>query len=111
MHEKIWMRSSSFRSDNRKSKTCPELCRRIQNLKWVGIFAIALTFVMCGVVVEAQQPKKIPRIGYLVGSAATESTRLELIRLALRERGYIEGQNIAFEYRYAEGKRDRAAEL
>ena len=42
---------------------------------------------------------------------ASESTRTEAIRLALRELGYIEGQNIAFEYRYAEGKRDRYAEL
>jgi putative ABC transport system substrate-binding protein len=60
----------------------------------------------------AQQPKKVPRIGYLVaGDAATESARGEAIRLALRERGYIEGQNIAIEYRYAEGKRDRLPEL
>ena len=35
----------------------------------------------------------------------------EAIRLALRELGYIEGQNIAFEYRYAEGKLDRFPEL
>ena len=62
--------------------------------------------------VAAQQPKKIPRIGYLSASdPATESTGSEAIRLALRERGYIEGQNIAIEYRYAEGKRDRAPEL
>jgi putative ABC transport system substrate-binding protein len=61
---------------------------------------------------SAQQPKKMHRIGYLVaGDPTTESTRAEAIRLALRERGYIEGQNIAFEYRYAEGKRDRQAEL
>ena len=65
---------------------------------------------------SAQQPKKVPRIGYLSsGDAASESTRFEGIRLALRERGYIEGQNIAIQYRYAEGKRDRepglAAEL
>ncbi len=40
-----------------------------------------------------------------------ESTRAEAIRLALRELGYIEGQNIAIEYRYAEGKRDREPEL
>ena len=40
-----------------------------------------------------------------------ESTRSEAIRLALRELGYIEGQNIAIEYRYAEGKRDRLPEL
>ena len=61
---------------------------------------------------EAQQPKKVPRIGYLSsGDPASESTRAEAIRLALRERGYIEGQNIAIEYRYPEGKRDRFPEL
>ena len=62
--------------------------------------------------VEAQQPKKVPRIGYLSATdPATESTRSEAIRLALRELGYIEGQNIAIEYRYAEGKHDRFPEL
>ena len=61
---------------------------------------------------EAQQPNKVPRIGYLtVGDAPTESARAEAIRAALRERGYIEGQNIASEYRYGENKRDRYAEL
>src|SRR5262245_5411863 len=65
---------------------------------------------------EAQQPKKIPRIGYLSGvDPARESARVEAIRRALGGLGYIEGQNIAIEYRYAEGKRDRlpalAAEL
>jgi len=53
---------------------------------------------------RAQQPKKVPRIGYLSpNDAATDSTRAEGIRLALRERGYIEGHNIATEYRYTEG--------
>ncbi|MDP2602666.1 MAG: ABC transporter substrate-binding protein [Deltaproteobacteria bacterium] len=61
---------------------------------------------------RAQQPKKVPRIGYLsLGNPASESTRAEGIRLALRERGYIEGQNIATEYRYSEGKLDRLPEL
>ena len=61
---------------------------------------------------EAQQPKKVPLIGYLsMRDPAGESNRYETIRLALRERGYIEGQNIATEYRYAEGKLDRAPEL
>ncbi len=61
---------------------------------------------------RAQQPKKVSLIGYLSNSnRATESTRAEAIRLALRERGYIEGQNIATEYRYAEGKDDRLPEL
>ena len=60
----------------------------------------------------AQQPKKVYRIGYLSsGNPASESARSEPIRLALRELGYIEGQNIAIEYRYTEGKRDRAPEL
>ena len=76
------------------------------------------TFALCAMLLalclsaQAQQPKKIPRIGYLAPSdAASESARAEAIRLALRERGYIEGQNIAIEYRYAEGKRDRYPEL
>jgi putative ABC transport system substrate-binding protein len=61
---------------------------------------------------QAQQPKKVPRIGYLSGvDPVTESGRAKTIRLALRERGYIEGQNIAIEHRYAEGKVDRAPEL
>src|SRR5215813_12404626 len=62
--------------------------------------------------VPAQQPKKVFRIGYLSGQdSVRESTRSEVIRLALRERGYIEGQNIAIQYRYAEGKLDRLPDL
>src|SRR5215510_9408205 len=60
----------------------------------------------------AQQPKKIFRIGYLSNSdPATESTRADAIRLALRELGYIEGKNIVTEYRYSDGKPERASEL
>jgi putative ABC transport system substrate-binding protein len=67
---------------------------------------------MCGAVAAAQQPKKVPRIGYLsVSDAVTASAGDEGIRLALRELGYIEGQNIAIEYRYSEGKAERAPEL
>ena len=69
---------------------------------------VAVVLLAVGVIAEAQQPKKVPRIGYLSAfDPASESTRSEAIRLALRELGYIEGQNIAIEYRYAEGKRDR----
>ena len=49
------------------------------------------------------------RVSIVEATAASDSTRIEAIRLALRELGYIEGQNIAIEYRYAEGKRDRYA--
>ena len=79
----------------------------------MGWACCSLSHSRCaGAVAEAQQPKKVPRIGYLSPSdPATESTRSEAIRLALRELGYIEGQNIAIEYRYAEGKLDRLPEL
>jgi putative ABC transport system substrate-binding protein len=64
------------------------------------------------VLADAQQAKKIPRIGYLSAfDAASESSRAEIIRLALRELGYIDGQSIIIEYRHAEGKRDRYADL
>jgi putative ABC transport system substrate-binding protein len=71
----------------------------------------AMLFALC-VSAEAQQPKKVPRIGYLsAADPARESARSEAIRRALRELGYIEGQNIAIEYRYSEEKVDRATEL
>jgi putative ABC transport system substrate-binding protein len=76
-------------------------------------FFVLLTILLATVFsADAQQPKKVPRIGYLSSyDPATESTRAGGIRLALRELGYIEGQNIATEYRYAEGKQDRYPEL
>ena len=71
----------------------------------------ALLFALCSAA-EAQQSKKVFRIGYLLpGNPASESTVSEATRLALRELGYIEGQNIATEYRYSEGKSDRYPEL
>jgi putative ABC transport system substrate-binding protein len=74
------------------------------------LFVVVLLAV--AVIAEAQQPKKVPRIGYLSAfNPVNESTRTEAIRLALRELGYIEGQNIAIAYRYAEGKIDRFPEL
>ena len=61
---------------------------------------------------DAQQAKKISRIGYLSSlDQARDSTRFEAIRLGLREFGYIEGQNIAIEYRSARGKLDRYEEI
>jgi putative tryptophan/tyrosine transport system substrate-binding protein len=61
---------------------------------------------------QAQQPKTLPTIGYLsVNAPTSESTRSEAIRLALRDLGYIDGQSIAIEYRYGDGKRDRYPEL
>jgi putative ABC transport system substrate-binding protein len=80
--------------------------------KKIILLALCSLFLAPCSAVEAQQPKKVPRIGYLSsGNPTSESTRSEGIRLALRERGYIEGQNIAIEYRYSEGKQDRHLEL
>jgi len=65
---------------------------------------------------EAQQPAKIPRIGLLSAvPLSSMSARVEAFRQGLRELGYVEGQNIVIEYRFAEGKLDQvshnAAEL
>ena len=80
--------------------------------KKIVVSAVVTLILASFYLAEAQQPKKVPRIGYLSGSdPARESTRAEAIRLALRARDYIEGQNIAIEYRYAEGKLDRLPEL
>jgi putative tryptophan/tyrosine transport system substrate-binding protein len=73
---------------------------------------VAVVLLALAVIAEAQQSKKVPRIGYLSNlDPASESVRFEAIRVALREHGYIEGQNIAIEYRYGEGKTDRYPEL
>src|SRR5262245_35301551 len=77
----------------------------------IGFTLSTLLFALC-LSAEAQQPKKVFRIGYLsVLELATESTRSEAIGLALRELGYIDRQNIAIEYRHAKGKVDRVPEL
>jgi putative tryptophan/tyrosine transport system substrate-binding protein len=74
------------------------------------LFAVVLLAV--GVTAQAQQPTKVPRIGFLVdGSPSTHSTRIEAFRHGLRELGYVEGKNINIEYRYAEGRSERLPEL
>jgi putative ABC transport system substrate-binding protein len=62
---------------------------------------------------RAQQPKKIPRIGYVSerSTANNPGPRVEAFRRGLRDLGYIEGKNILVEYRYSEGKSDRAPSL
>ena len=61
---------------------------------------------------EAQQPTKIPRIGYLtVASLSSNAARVDAFREGLRELGYAEGKNIAIEWRSAEGKLERQGEL
>src|SRR5215467_1269337 len=76
---------------------------------------VLLVFALC-ISAEAQQPRKIPRIGYLTAdSLSASSTRTEAFRRGLRELGYIEGKNIVIEWRSADGRLERlpalAAEL
>ena len=91
-----------FWSDNRKSA--------IQNPKWLGLLIIAPVLVVAGAAAQAQQPGKIPRIGYLTG-ASLSGIRQEPFRLGLRDLGYVEGKNLVIEWRSSEGSRDRQRAL
>jgi putative tryptophan/tyrosine transport system substrate-binding protein len=78
--------------------------------KLVGLL-IGLTFVSVRFA-EAQQPAKILRIGYLTAnSSAVELPRVDAFRQGLRALGYIEGQNLAIEYRYTDGKFERLSDV
>src|SRR5918995_1294405 len=103
MHKTLRKRFFNPCSDNRKSK--------IQNRKWVGLSVAGFVLVVAGVAAQAQQPKNVSRIGYLSSQDSARESGSEAIRKSLRELGYIEGQNIAIEYRFTEGKPERAPEL
>ena len=78
----------------------------------IPVLALAALLLALTFPAEAQQPTKIPRIGYLT---AAFPERIEAFRQGLRELGYVEGKSVVIEYRYAQGKIDRlpalAAEL
>src|SRR5258706_4887777 len=98
-------------------KSCVEnlkasIQKRPRRPKWLGLSGFAFVLMVAGAAAHAQQPKKMPRIGYLsTQERGRDSARSEAIRRALRERGYIEGKNIIIEYRYADGKSERYSEL
>src|SRR5688572_33001604 len=80
--------------------------------KAIVFICLLLAVFLPAVFAEAQQPKKVPRIGYLTPvSASGGSASLEAFRQGLRESGYVEGKNIIIKYRWAEGKVDRLPEL
>src|SRR3989454_2692632 len=82
-----------------------------QKQKLGGVALCALFLALC-FPVEAQQAKKIPRIGFLgATSPSVELARIEAFRQGLRELGYVEGKNIVIEWRWAAGKFDRLPEL
>ncbi len=83
--------------------------------KIIGLALCSLLLAPCSAV-QAQQPAKITRIGYLDAvSLSVNAARVEAFRQGLRKLGYVEGKNIFIEWRSADGKLDRlpalAAEL
>ena len=78
--------------------------------KVLGFALSAMLFVLC-YSVEAQQPAKVPRIGFLLASSPGRDPRIEGFRQGLRELAYVEGKNIAIEWRYAEGNEELVPKL
>ena len=79
-----------------------------KNVSCIALCAMLLA--LCGSA-DAQQPTKVPRIGFLGTSPSAIAARIEAFRQGLREVGYVEGKNIVIEWRYAEGKPERMSEL
>ena len=76
------------------------------------VWILATMLLVTGPVAHAQQPARIPRIGYLnASSASSAASRVEAFRQGLRELGYVEGNNIVIEYRFADGNLDRLGQL
>jgi putative ABC transport system substrate-binding protein len=85
---------------------------KIQNLKWAGFLAIIVGLVGCVGMAEAQQPKKIAKIGYLFPSTPPAvAHNIEAFRQGLRELGYVEGKTFVLEIRYGEARTERLPEL
>src|SRR5262245_36920567 len=79
----------------------------------IGVLTLcAMLFALCSSA-EAQQPKKVPRIGFLYPGLSPGSLHTQLAGLmqGLRELGYVDGKNLTIEYRFAEGKPDRLPDL
>jgi ABC-type uncharacterized transport system substrate-binding protein len=84
--------------------------RADKNLNSTGLLAIAVAFALCGAAAQAQQqPGRVPRIGFLFNTAGTAPP--QSFAQGLRGLNYVEGKNVIFEYRAAEGKSERYAEL
>jgi putative ABC transport system substrate-binding protein len=82
------------------------------NKRKLGSFALCAMLFALFQSAEAQQPMKVPRIGFLnANSPSIIAARLEAFRHGLRELGYVEGKNIVVEYRWAEGKIERLPDL
>jgi putative tryptophan/tyrosine transport system substrate-binding protein len=78
----------------------------------VILFLLAASVLTCSHLAKAQQPAKVHRIGFLIGTfPSTNAARIDAFREGLRELGYVEGKNVVIEWRWAEGKFDRLPDL
>src|SRR5262245_16226690 len=76
------------------------------------VVALIVISLLCGCEMPGQRAAKVPRIGFLaVGSREGRAFVIEGFLLGLREQGYVEGRNIAIEYRFSEGRNERLPEL
>jgi len=92
--------------NNRKSK--------IQNPKWMGLLSVLVFLVGCAGMADAQQAKKIHRVGFLSQYSPSNTTFRawhQAFQQGLRDFGWVEGKNISIEYQYAEGRDDRLPDL
>ena len=80
--------------------------RELMGKRFFGLTLFAMLFALC-FSAQAQQPGKVPQIGFLSGVSSSLSGRFEAFRHGLRELGYVEGKNIHIENRWVEGKADR----
>src|SRR5436190_20309395 len=91
---------------------------RVIRSQWSVVSRSAVGFTLCAMLfalsvsAEAQQPKKVPKIGFLVvPSRSFFADRMESFQQGLQSLGYVDGKNIVIEYRYAEGNLDRLPDL
>ena len=98
MRKKQLITALGFLSGNPKSKSGPA----DENPKWLGLVALGVAFAACGAVAETQQSAKIPKIGWFAVRPASAAYAIESFQREFSKLGFVEGKNIAFEYRYAE---------
>ena len=112
MDKRSWVRILNSCSNNLHSASGPADQKRPRRLKWLGLSLIAFVLGACAALAQAQQPTKVPRIGFQTDAPISAVTaRIEAFRQGLRELGYIEGKNIIIEWRSAEGKIERRSEI
>jgi putative tryptophan/tyrosine transport system substrate-binding protein len=93
-------------SDNLKPVLSHAEGSPIEDLRWLGVWVIAFLFLVAVPVVEAQQPIKIPKIGFL-GSGPSSRPWHESFKREFRKLGYVDGKNVTFIHRFADTKYDR----